>query len=72
MKIWIRTQDRTELILCDDFRMNFYTNSRCDIVAYDNTILGIYQSEARALEVFDMIEQHMIKYNSIPFTMPKE
>lgn len=56
-KIWIRTQDRTELLLCDYLRVRYYRDisSRCDIVTNDCLTLGTYQNEARALEVLDEI-----------------
>ena len=53
-KIWIRTQDRAELMLCDYFRVLCYAGSlKCDIVTKNCLTLGTYQNEARALEVLD-------------------
>lgn len=73
MNIWIRTQKKDELLLCNYLRVCQYRgSSRCDIITKECTTLGTYQDEARALEVLDMIENHMIKYDSIPFQMPKE
>lgn len=73
MKIWIRTQKKDELLLCNYLRVcQCRGSSRCDIITKECTTLGTYKDKTRALEVLDMIEQNMIKYNSIPFTMPQE
>lgn len=70
-KIWIRTQDGTELILCDYFRVRCHTSSlKCDIVTKDCITLGTYENEVRALEVLDMI---MLNAGNTKFLcMPKK
>lgn len=75
MKIWIRTLWKDKLFLCDNFWIFEYQNKKCDIVTLicdERITLGTYKDKARALEVLDMIENHMIKYDSIPFQMPQD
>lgn len=73
MNIWIRTQKKDELLLCNYLRMCQYSgSSRYDIVTKDCVVLGTYRDETRALEVLDMIEKHMFDSILIPFCMPEE
>ena len=72
MSLWIRSQNKKELIQCDNFSLNypdeFYTNNtrlinNYEIVCYpfehSHCILGEYSTEEKALEVLDMIETHL-------------
>lgn len=64
MKIWIRTQNRENLLLCDNFEVACVGVNKKYVIrtfsdsTYDNSgtiILGIYKDKTRALEVLDEI-----------------
>lgn len=58
--MWIRSQDRNNLINASDLHINeerkgFYIRSRIDV-------LGTYSTEEKALKVMDMIHSQLIFY----------
>lgn len=60
-KIWVRTQDEDELILCDGFYVKYLD---AYIIAIRNVnkyqifqTLGVYSTKERALEVLNEIEE---------------
>ena len=57
MDLWIRSQDRKNLLKCDDIAVN----GRCVVGYFDRNIiyerdLGLYGTRKRALEVLDEIQ----------------
>jgi hypothetical protein len=57
--MWIRTQDKKGLIDCTDIRIVNYTDC-CRIWDYNvDETLGKYETEQRALEVLDEIQEQM-------------
>ena len=77
MKIWIRTQAKDALVLTGNIHFCQPNYDVYAIMAEDegeSTILGVYESEARALEVLDMIQDKIILWNNIVkvFDMPKD
>lgn len=59
MDLWIRSQDKKQLIEVDKIYLDDYQHNsgchECRIVTYDD-ILGTYKTEARALEVLNEIQ----------------
>lgn len=71
--MWIRTQDRKRLVYCKDIEMLRLNNgdmNRYKLVSnYDKQdyfTLGTYPTEARAIEVLDEIQAHVIGRVIIP------
>jgi hypothetical protein len=62
--IWIRTQDRKKLIECRAIEIE--TNTDYTNIFGDDTWLGTYPTEKRALEVLDEIQQHILGKVFIP------
>lgn len=61
--MWIRTQNRRVLVNTSDIYLD-----DASIKSMDNDcILGTYNSEERALEVLDMIENRIIKGSTFDF-----
>lgn len=65
-KMIIRSQDRYELINCNNISM--YQNNKLGkvVIAANNNpdlILGLYSTKEKALKVLDMIEKHINKTN---------
>lgn len=60
-KIWIRTQDRERLLLCNNFHVSLccikkeYDGRKYSIETNNAITLGIYRDKTRALEVLDAI-----------------
>ena len=54
--IWIRTQDRKRLRLCNDIYANKKGKVSCAYDKEDDFIVGRYVSEERALEVLEEIQ----------------
>ena len=78
MGIWIRSQNKKELIECNNFSLNspnesYVNNARIitnyEIVCYpfehSHCILGIYSTKEKALKVLDEIEKKIIENNTI-------
>ncbi len=70
MDLWIRSQDKKYLIKCDRLYINKSDNGikKSYKIKIDFTDLGIYETEKRALEVLDEIQnilnlKDMYKYD---------
>jgi hypothetical protein len=67
--MWVRNQDKTLLIKCNNFSVECYTNSKTNMNSFDIetietpngkfTTLGSYSSKEKALKVLDMIQEHI-------------
>ena len=71
MELWIRSQDKEELVKISGTRIDYLReNEIIGYVEYDGSItLGIYATKERALEVLDEIQQQLVnKY----YLTPKE
>lgn len=87
MSLWVRSQNKKELIECDNFSLNSpgeaYVNNvnnariitNYEIVCYpfenSHCILGTYSTKEKALKVLDMI-QNAILIDYIVFQMPQD
>ena len=78
--MWIRSQDRTALLDCDNFEVESYSNAPPAVVTLNNRTnidvdLGVYSSKEKALKVLDEI-QNWIHYeadeNGITYQMPQD
>lgn len=64
--MWVRSQDKTVLIKCNNFSVECYTDSKTNIKSFDietieshngtYTTLGSYSTKAKALKVLDILE----------------
>ena len=74
MELWIRTQDRMNLVKINQVSLNYQNNKQ--IIAnyipeiYENSscyyeLLGTYKTKERALEVLDKIEERIMLINTI-------
>ena len=84
MNLWIRSQDRKNLVQIKQISINYYHNKQ--IIAnykpdqYENSgcyyeLLGIYETKERALKVLDEIQAYInsdVMFNLNVFEMPKE
>lgn len=86
MDLWIRSQDKMNLVQIKQININYQNNKQ--VIAnyipetYENAgeyyeLLGTYKTKERALEVLDEIEDLMRSLNSsdlkiIIYEMPKE
>ena len=77
--MWIRNQDRTALLDCDNFEVESYSETH-EVVTLNNRTnitvdLGVYSSKEKALKVLDEI-QNWIHYeadeNGITYQMPQD
>lgn len=77
--MWIRNQDQTALLDCDNFEIESYSDVH-EVVTLNNRTnitvdLGIYSSKEKALKVLDEI-QNWIRYeadeNGITYQMPQD
>ena len=65
--MWVRSQDKTLLIKCDNFSIECYMKEKCfdietiEISTKTHTTLGTYSTEEKALKVLDMIEETIDK-----------
>lgn len=69
--MWIRSQDKTVLIKCNNFSVECYTDSKTNIKSFDietieshtgtYTTLGSYSTKEKALKVLDKIQSAIIK-----------
>lgn len=67
MGIWIRSQDKKSLINCTDIRVVSYKDS-CKIWDYKvDEVLGTYETESRALEVLDEIQEKLTQNTEYTF-----
>ena len=67
--MWVRSQDKTVLIKCNNFSVECYTDSKTNIKSFaietieshngTYTTLGTYSTEEKALKVLDMIQKHI-------------
>lgn len=77
--MWIRTQDRTQLINPSNFVLSV-TPTGMVVATYDFSaemldvgILGIYKDSDRAIKVLDMIQHYLIiGTDKYVFDMPEE
>ena len=58
MEIWIRTQNRNDLIRVNNIEYGYGVFGH--IILVDNKIVGSYSSEKRALEVLDDIQNILL------------
>ena len=84
MNLWIRSQDRMNLVQIKQISINYYNNKQ--IIAnykpdqYENSgcyyeLLGSYETNERALEVLNYIQSELADTNNtdiLIFVMPKE
>ena len=74
MELWIRSQDRMNLVKINQVSLNYQNNKQ--IIAnyipeiYENSscyyeLLGTYKTKERALEVLDEIEERIMLINTI-------
>ena len=84
MNLWIRSQDRMNLVQIKQISINYYNNKQ--IIAnykpdqYENSgcyyeLLGTYETNERALEVLNYIQSELADTNNtdiLIFVMPKE
>lgn len=74
MELWIRTQDRMNLVKINQVSLNYQNNKQ--IIAnyipeiYENSscyyeLLGTYKTKERALEVLDEIQERIMLINTI-------
>lgn len=77
--MWIRSQDKLKIVdvivvyiakYDNVFRIESYEASHKD--EEDWWYLGRYSTKEKALKVLDMIEDAIIRDNSIPFNMPDD
>lgn len=63
--MWIRNQDKTLLIKCDNFSIECYMKAKCfdietiEISTGKHTTLGSYSTKEKALKVMDMIQKYI-------------
>ena len=72
--MWIKTQDKKELLEIKHFKIHSDINGRFNIRGFcrdEEVILGIYETKERALEVIYDI-QFLIVDNEKLYVMPKE
>lgn len=66
MNLWVRSQDRRILQKVDNIFLDAnYDNKRISTYDGDNTELGTYKTEERALEVLNEIEERIMLINTI-------
>ena len=70
MSLWIRSQDKSFLIECNDIGFkeidNGFKIGTCSIKSVKREVdLGTYSTREKALKVLDMIEKKIIKNNTI-------
>ena len=77
MNLWIRSQDRMNLVQIKQISINYYNNKQ--IIANYNgcyyELLGTYETNERALEVLDEIQAYInsdVMFNLNVFEMPKD
>ena len=72
MELWIRNQDKENLVKVNEV----YVEER--LIECKDTILGVYKTKERALEVLDEIQCHLVNINDsgdkyfYVYEMPKE
>ena len=78
--MWIRNQDRTALLDCDNFEVESYSNAPHAVVTLNNRTnitvdLGVYSSKEKALKVLDQIQYNMELFEhelTMVFQMPTD
>lgn len=78
--MWIRNQDRTALLDCDNFEVESYSNAPHAVVTLNNRTnitvdLGVYSSKEKALKVLDEIQELIYfnaKDNGFTYQMPQD
>lgn len=71
--MWIRNQDRTALLDCDNFEIESYSETH-EVVTLNNRTnitvdLGIYSSKEKAMKVLNDIESHLESHSDCVFYM---
>lgn len=66
MELWIRTQDRSDLLKVIGFKTNYPLSNAIQGITETNLALtlGVYETEKRALELLDEI-QNILKPKNI-------
>lgn len=77
MDLWIRSQDKTELIKVVTILEHLNQIYAYDSTSSDGRVVGTYETKERALEVLDEIQNHTILNQCVPpehrfYEMPKE
>ena len=71
MNLWIRSQDKRRLLKIDNFLQNFK-----DVITFTKEegliVLGTYQSEKRALEVLDEIQNILMPQVKVIYNKTEE
>ena len=81
MELWIRTQDRMNLVKINQVSLNYQNNKQ--IIAnyipeiYENSscyyeLLGTYKTKERAIEVLDEIQDELISSDFMPIEKNEE
>ena len=65
MGIWIRSQNKENLINANKIQIADVHNIYKNAIWGDNVKLGIYSTKEKALKVLDMIEKKIIENNTI-------
>ena len=65
MGIWIRSQDKENLINVNKIQIADFHNMYKNAIWGDDILLGIYSNKEKALKVLDMIEKKLIENNTI-------
>lgn len=65
--LWVRTQDKKALI-----PINKMITNTCEGLFYDGIILGVYETEKRALEILDEMETTMFCKQTNLYKMPEK
>lgn len=68
MELWVRSQDKENLLKVDRLDVNgnkIQANFKAYSTGYDYLIIGIYESNDRALEVLDEIEEKISLLNTM-------
>ena len=69
MKLWIRSQDKLGLIICNG--IGIYEKNKMYELAYGFTTYGRYKTKERALEVLDEIQSKIAENKCLELMLPK-
>ena len=79
MGIWIRSQDKKSLLLCESFDVGCDNDNYNILVNYElrnnekhYSLMGNYSSVEKAVLVLDMIQKHIETRSNNVFQMPRD
>ncbi|MFQ7667752.1 MAG: hypothetical protein ACLRJ3_15885 [Thomasclavelia ramosa] len=79
MEIWIRSQDKKSLLLCETFDVGCDNDNYNILVNYElrnneehYSPIGYYSSVEKAVLVLDMIQEHIETRSNNVFKMPRD